>query len=365
MQQIYLNGYFRGYDRYMKYVSNIAHMSPKDQLIIKERLKIIEFYDHFGREATNQAFGKAKSTVMLWKQKLKKGGCRLSALKPESKAPKNPRQKRKVDSRMVDFILDYRTKHPGVSKETIKPSLDLFCLTERLSVISESTIGRIIGDLKFRGLVPLRNNRLSFYARESQFRERKMKSPREKKLRVKDYRPQSAGDLVQIDAITVFANGLRRYLLTAIDVSTRFAFAYSYKTLSSYCATDFLKKFASIAPFEVKAIQTDNGAEFHKLFRDYAKKSHLTHLWSYPNHPQSNAYVERFNGLIQDQYVSWHLKDLFEPKVFNLKLMNYLLWYNTEKPHGKIGKIPPLRYYLNSLQLTPQKSNMLWTTTGA
>jgi len=133
--------------------------------------------------------------------------------------------------------------------------------------------------------------------------------------------------------------------------------------LSSYTATDFLKKYIAVAPFPVKAIQTDNGAEFHKYFRDYAEKCGLKHYWSYPHHPQSNAYIERFNGLIQDQFVNWHLQSILFPKIFNLDLMNYLIWYNTEKPHGRLGKIPPLRYYLDNLQLTPVKSNMLWTTT--
>jgi transposase InsO family protein len=348
----------------MNYISNIAHMSEQDQSVIKHRIKIIEFYDQFGREATKLAFSSAKSTVMLWKQKLKQNEGRLSALKLQSRAPKTPRLQRKVKSQMMDFVLEYRQKHPGVSKETIKPQLDLFCLTNQLPIISESTIGRIIEQLKSKSLIPKRNNRLSFYAGQDIFRERKTKSPRVKKLRVKDYRPQAPGDLVQIDAITVFVDGVRRYLLTGIDVPTRFAFAYSCETLSSRTATEFLKKFMIVAPFAIKAIQTDNGHEFHKYFAKYADKKQITHFWSYPHHPQSNAFIERFNGLIQDQFVSWHLKDLSDPRKFNFDLMNYLLWYNTEKPHSRIGKIPPLKYYLNKYILDVNQSNMLWTTTG-
>ena len=362
MQQIYLNSFFKGYDQYMKYISNIAHMSEKDREVIARRIKIIEFYDQFGQKATAQAFSKSKSTVMLWKQKLKLDGCRLSALKPGSKAPKSPRQKKRVDPKMEDFVFKYRTNHPGVSKATIKPQLDLYCLIESLPIVSESTIGRIINELKVKSLIPT-HIKMSFYARNGELREKKSKNPREKKLRVKDYRPENPGDLIQVDAITVFSDGLRRYLVTAIDIRTRFAFAYSYKTLSSFTATDFLKKFKQVAPFSIKRIQTDNGQEFHKYFRDYAKKKGIVHYYNYPRHPKMNAYIERFNGLIQSQYVSWHLKDLFEPKQFNLGLMKYLLWYNTEKPHCNIGKIPPLRYYLDSFIFDTKKSNMLWTVT--
>jgi hypothetical protein len=42
--------------------------------------------------------------------------------------------------------------------------------------------------------------------------------------------------------------------------------------------------------------------------------------------------------------------------------MDYLIWYNTEKPHRGIGKKPPLRYYLEKFA-TPEKSNMLWPLT--
>ncbi|MDD4558967.1 MAG: hypothetical protein PHX89_08560, partial [bacterium] len=45
-------------------------------------------------------------------------------------------------------------------------------------------------------------------------------------------------------------------------------------------------------------------------------------------------------------------------------LMDYLLWYNTEKPHrGLPDKQPPLRYLLASAGLELQQSNMLWTST--
>jgi len=66
---------------------------------------------------------------------------------------------------------------------------------------------------------------------------------------------------------------------------------------------------------------------------------------------------------IQEQFAYRNIDFLDETDVFNRKLMNYLIWYNTEKPHRGIGKVPPLRYYLDNF-VTAQKSNMLWTLTG-
>ena len=81
----------------------------------------------------------------------------------------------------------------------------------------------------------------------------------------------------------------------------------------------------------------------------------LVHFFNYPKHPQSNGYLERFNRTIQEQFVNWHIDDLDEPEDFNRKLMEYLIWYNTEKPHRGIGNLPPLRYYLDNF-ITPLKS---------
>jgi transposase len=44
---------------------------PK-QKIIEERIKIIEFLDEYGEQAIRKAFGKGRSTIYLWKQKLKR-----------------------------------------------------------------------------------------------------------------------------------------------------------------------------------------------------------------------------------------------------------------------------------------------------
>jgi len=112
---------------------------------------------------------------------------------------------------------------------------------------------------------------------------------------------------MQIDAISIFQNGTKRYIICALDLVTRFAFAYCHKTLSSSSARDFMIKLEDVIPFAIKAIKTDNGAEFHKFFDQYLREKGITHYWNYPKYPKGNAFVERFNGLIQSQYVGWHI----------------------------------------------------------
>jgi transposase InsO family protein len=354
----------------MKYISDIAHLKEKDQVVIKERIRIMEFFDEFGEVATKKAFGRSRSTVFLWKRTIKKASGRLSVLKPLSKAPKS-RSKRVIRFEHVDFVENYRNEYPGVSKETIYPELMEYCLENNLPIISESTIGRIIGELKNKGKLP-QHLKLSYYARTGKLVVRQTKKAR--KLRRKDYQPEEAGDLMQIDAIELFIDGTKRYLITAIDVYAKVAFAYGYKSLSSATARDFMEKLIMVAPFSIFHIQTDNGKEFHKYFAAYVQSQTIIHFYNYPKCPKMNSFVENFNGLIQRQFVDWHYQDLRNDIAgFNIDLVNYLLWYNTKKQHSAIGKIPPLRYYVNTiiskLNLPPilatQKSNMLWTSAKA
>ena len=47
-----------------------------------------------------------------------------------------------------------------------------------------------------------------------------------------------------MDTVAIFFDGIKRYLFTGIDITTRFAFAYAYKSNSSSNGRDFLNKFA-------------------------------------------------------------------------------------------------------------------------
>ena len=143
-----------------------------------------------------------------------------------------------------------------------------------------------------------------------------------------------------MDTVAIFAAGVKRYLFTAIDVRTRFAFACAYKSNSSGNGSDFLGKFLQVVPFVARRIQTDNGSEFLKHFDQLCQKKRLTHFFNYPKHPQSNGYLERFNRTVQEQFVYANIDYIDETTIFNRYLMEYLIWYNTERSHRGIDKVP-------------------------
>jgi len=244
--------------------------------------------------------------------------------------------------------------HPSGLKES--------CERAGIKAPSESTIGRIIHDLKGRGRLP-RKTRVAYNAKTGRLRIWEA-GPGKRKTRRKGFHPSRPGDLVEIDTVDIFVDGLKRYLLTAIDLPTRFAFAYTYKSSSSSTARDFLGKLKMVAPFPIVRVQTDNGHEFLKHFATASEQERLVHFFNYPRHPQSNAHLEHFNRTIQEQFAQANTHLLDEPALFNRELMHYLLWYNTERRHRAIGNVAPLRYYLDKFA-TPPRSNIPWTLTPA
>jgi len=311
----------------------------------KQRLKIIDFFKKYGLKATEEAFGVKKSTIYRYMKILRDSGGRIDALNNKSRAPKRKRVSN-VDFRIIKFIKDIREERGDIGKEKIKILLDKYCKENNIKSISSSTIGRII-----------KKYNLFFHKELTHFGKRKVKYKR-KKLRRNGYKPVNPGDLVQIDSIEVFYQNVKRYIITAVDVKSKFAFAYSYKNLNSKSALDFIKKLEYVAPFRINRIQTDNGKEFHKYFDDYLAKNNIIHYFNYPRHPQHNANIERLNKTIEDEFLNNNLEYIEDEKYFNHNLINYLIFYNKDRPHKSLNYMSPSDYLINNLNF----SNMLWTS---
>lgn len=329
----YLGRWLRGYGRYMQYQQYLKTITGHEA--VQERLRIIGYFDEFGPKATRQAFGLSRSTVYAWKKVYRDSRFNPASLIPRSRRPLRVRQMR-TDGRIVTFLHDLREQRYHLGKEKIKPLLDIFCRENGLRPISTSLIGKIIKrqNLFFKPQgrayhTPGRKSSLAY-----------LKRPR----LPKGYRSLAAGDCLQIDTIVRFDLGVKRYLLTAIDLFSRFSFALAYNQLSSRTALDFFRKLERVAPFAIETVKTDNGLEFLGEFDDYLRKRGITHYFSYPRTPQSNAFIERFNRTLQEEFVEDNLEFLAETETFNRKLIEYLLYYNQIRPHKALGLKAPLAY---------------------
>ena len=75
-----------------------------------------------------------------------------------------------------------------------------------------------------------------------------------------------------------------------------------------------------------------------------------------------NAEIERFNRTLSEAFIQYHRTLLaHDLEEFNRQLMDWLLWYNTRRPHWSLGLVSPLRYIVSTL--SEEESQMLWAST--
>ena len=318
----------------------------------KERCRILAFWEKHGDAATEEAFQISRRTLFRWQNKLKTSLGKLEGLNKGNTAPKK-RNKRVIPEKVRDFILNERKFDPHLSKD----KLAVLMKEDGIANLSASTVGRMLNDLKRQGILR-KEVKLSFHAKTASLYE-KTKTKR-KKLRSKGHE----GGLVKADTIVRFTDGIKRYIVTAIDKESKFAFAYAYTNHTSKGTTDFMKKFKSVAPLTLTHIQTDNGSEFAKHFEVLLEKDGVVHFHTYPRCPKMNSEIERFNRTLSDAFIKQNRSLLaHDIDAFNKKLMEWLLWYNTRRPHWTLGLISPLRYIVSTLP--EQECHMLWTSTSA
>ncbi len=325
----------------------------KNSPVAQKRLKIIEFHNQYGTKATIDAFEVSKATIYRLKKRFKENGGRLESLIPESKAPHTKRQML-THPEIIRFIKDLREDKPRLGKEKIKPLLDEFCREKHIAPISVSTIGKVIKRhnlyLKTRRIY---HNPLGHYSKKKLSYKTKVKKS-----------PKPAGfGYIEIDTIVKFIHGIKLYVLNAIDVNLKFQFSYGYTRLNSQNSLDFIKKLELVYPIKngIHTIQTDNGLEFLGDFDSYLKKKNIKHLFIYPRCPKINAYIERANRTLQEEFIDGHEEYALEGiKEFNFHLIDYLVWYNTKRVHKSLGNVSPINYLLKIL---PKESQMYVTYT--
>ncbi len=295
---------------------------------VKHRLKVLDHANKYGINSAIDAYEISERTIKYWRAKLRDSNGVLIGLASLSTRPFNTR-KSKIPKYVRDYVKEIKLNHPKLGKDKIS----VMILEELKYEISPSSVHNLIQELKEKGLLR-GNHKIRFSVKTGKMIVIKA-FKRKDKLRIKEYRPDNPGDLIQIDTIVIFVNGKRFYVLTAIDILTRLAFAYISNSHTSSNAEKFLKGLNKLFGYEVKRVQTDNGSEFHKCFDDACGRLGIVHYFNYPHSPKMNAYVERFNRTIQEEFLNTH-KNLFLTEnldSLNKRLTEWLVFYNERRPH--------------------------------
>lgn len=325
-----IKGFVRCYDDALRYRYMITEVALR-------KARILAFWEKHGLTATREAFEMKRSTLYLWRSRWIKGGKKVEALNERSRAPRTKR-KRLWPDEVIAEVKRLREAHPNLGEKKLFPLLVVFCVARGLKCPKPATIGRLIHD--FGGL-------RRFPEKVSHFGKVK-RANRQKVLRKpKEFVPRYPGHLVALDTVERFVDGCRRYVITFEDIYTRFSFAWATTSHASLAAAEFFALSRRAFPFSYALlfVLTDNGSEFKKHFTEELRRLHLTHFHTYPKTPKMNAHLERFNRTLQEDFVDFHAALLKDPDAFNRVLMDYLLFYNTERVHHAFrNKLSPLQF---------------------
>ena len=175
------------------------------------------------------------------------------------------------------------------------------------------------------------------------------RSKSEPKIRIHTIKEQlkqikEFGFLWHIDAIIIWWYGQRRIIFTAIEEITKIAFAQVYKTNTSGFSEDFLKRLMYLIQGKINIMHQDNGSEFQGSFERACQTLGILQIYSRPHTPKDNPSLERFNNTVQYEWLEYSEVGLDDIQEANKDLTNWLIKYNSYRPHQALDYKTPLEY---------------------
>lgn len=269
--------------------------------------------------ATASILGVSRPTVQRWLKRGRKGARNtliFKGLKRKSTRPKNVLLS--LDSSQKRDLIHYQKLfHMGPKKLKRFLKMD----------VSHMTIHRF---LKKSGLVAKRPNyRRPLFQNGHAMRPTNTKELGYLQMDTKHVTPELSGLPYTV------------YEYAAIDILSRYKVAVLLPDISDESATIALEFFLKWFPFKIKYIQTDNGLEFQRSFKEFCwnKKISLYHI--HKNSPNENAVIERSFRTDQDEFYYWLEKAPEHIGELNSWLQKFMIVYNTVRPHQSLDYKTP------------------------
>jgi hypothetical protein len=179
---------------------------------------------------------------------------------------------------------------------------------------------------------------------------------------------EKAGELGHVDThhlpkCLVYNESKKRYLVSIIDSCTRIAWAEVVDDLKSitvmFATLKSLNILADNYDIKFAEVLTDNGPEFgikeskqkpHHPFERMLIELGIKHRYIRPYRPQTNGKVERFWRTLEDDLIR---ETTFESiDEFKEELLQYIYYYNHERPHQALNGITPAEFIKNCPRIT-------------
>ena len=326
--------YFKGKDIPSIDRWQLLRLRGRDILSEKAQLKLewMIFYHtvgHADATVTARHFGISRKTFHKWYGRFDEK--HLPSLEDVSTAPHKTRT-REISFLQRERIKKLRRQHMYWGKMKLQRRY-LLVYGEK---ISSWKIQKVIEEEK---LYPDKSK----HAKQQQ---RRKQAQKQQKQRITDFvKKNKVHHLWHVDTVVfTLTQGGYRYLLTAIDEVSKLAYARLYATHSSKQAVDFLKRLHYLTEGEMINLHHDNGSEFAKDFITACKQLALPQWYSRVRTPTDNPVLERFNRTIQEEFVDTIDIGLEDIQTFNQRLLDWLIEYNSIRPHQALDYLTPLEY---------------------
>lgn len=303
--------------------------------VATQRLEWVIYYRDHGHNAslTCRHFGIARKTFYKWYGEFDEDNLySLYKLEDRSKAPMRVRQRQitqQEESRIIALRKKYHNRYG-------KMKLKQLYHTEYGETISSWKIQRVI-EVWHLYKNPQQTQRVATKRARSRAQAKKKIT----ELHDLKWYQKTAGYIICLDTITIYWNGWKRYIFTAIDKWGKVAFARLYVNKSSQSAKDFLERLYYLLDGEVPRVGHDNGSEFKQLFGRACTILKIEQYWSRPHTPKDNPDNERFNRTLREEFLeegNFHP----DPEVFNPRLTEWLVEYNFIRPHESLNYQTPV-----------------------
>lgn len=304
----------------------LVELSPQE----RDRLRALTLWAETGDvQLAARTFGLSRATLYRWRQRFKPHD--LTSLKERSRRPHRVRQPT-WSLELIHAVRRLREQYPRWGRDKLAVMLE-----HEGFATSASSVGRILTDLKRRGLlVEPRGSRISAKKRRPK-RPYAIRKPRE-------YTAAQPGDIVQVDTLDIRPlPGVILKQFTARDIISRWDVLEVRSRATANTAAQFLTTLAARMPFPVRALQVDGGSEFYRDFEAQCQARGIQLFVLPPKSPKLNGAVERAQRTHTEEFYevadcSWRVAELSE------ELLQWERTYNCVRPHQALAYRTPLQY---------------------
>jgi len=267
------------------------------------------------------------------------------SLEPESRAPRDTSNRKRIDKKVENKIVEIRKKYQPWGKD----KLSVILKRDYQIIVGASTVNRYLHKHNLVDPKLSEKNKLAW-------RRKKAKTNLKFKMRppaiIKDYKP---GALVEKDMkfvlkMSSFTNSDKYrakenfwYQHTLADSFTRVRAIGLAENSDSRTAVAVQEQAAGRLPFAIAAINNDNGGENEKDFSVYLEKEKVAQFFSRAGTPTDNPRVERSH--LTDELEFYGQGNLY--KNFNDQAKAIADWeqtYNFVRPHQALGYLTPMEF---------------------